>query len=156
MNIFLLPFTKVKSQINQWRKDSLKKCYEKLWCQNFAISAQKWLKIAAQIKSYFWVMGLCPDQQQHPAVHTGVVSRGGCMAVADGVIYMYFHLKIWLSFNFTIFFLKFCHNLFCWVVKIWVFEFCHNLSFWVMSQFVCFFFTIFFSFFSPSPFEFSS
>ena len=97
MNIFLPPFTKVKSQINQSRKYSLKKCYEKPWCQNFAISAQKLLKIAAQIKSYFWVMGLCPDQKQHPAVHTGVVSRWGSMAVADGVSYIYvFSFKNWI------------------------------------------------------------
>ena len=48
----------------------------------FAILAQKWLKTALWKKNRFLglcnslLMGLGQDQKQHPAVHTGGISKG--------------------------------------------------------------------------------
>ena len=46
--ILLLQVTKVESQINQLQKDSLGKSFELTLVSEFAILAQKMLKIAAQ------------------------------------------------------------------------------------------------------------
>ena len=48
------------------------------------------MKIAKQKNVYFWslqliIVGFKSNQLQHPAVHTGGVSRGGSVAVAVGV-----------------------------------------------------------------------
>ena len=54
----------------------------------FVMLAQKWSKIAARKKLILGlcdllVMGLGQDQQQHLAVHSGGVSRGRAVAVAE-------------------------------------------------------------------------
>ena len=52
----------------------------------FAILLQKEAKIAQQKKIiYFLFFGEGQDQQQHPAVHSGELARGGSVAVAVGV-----------------------------------------------------------------------
>ena len=45
VNIFLLPFIKVESQIDWLQKDSLGKSNERTLVSEFAILAQKWSKI---------------------------------------------------------------------------------------------------------------
>ena len=58
---------------------------------DFQMLPQKLLIIAAQNKVYFWVLenllliSLGQDQQQHPALLTGGVSRVGSVTVAVGV-----------------------------------------------------------------------
>ena len=68
MNILLFPFIKVKSQIDQLQKDSLAKSNERILFPGFAILAHKLQRLI--------VDGLGQDQQQHPAAHTGGVSKG--------------------------------------------------------------------------------
>ena len=91
MNVLILPFTKVESQIDQLQNDSSGKNNKRTLLLQFAILAEKWSKIAAQKKRGFLgfhdslLMGLVQDQQQHPAVHTGGVIRGGSVALAFGI-----------------------------------------------------------------------
>ena len=75
LSVFLntLLLTKVKSQIDQWQKDSLVKSCEWILVSDFTILAQKWFKIAAIFLFFL------PVFANHPAVHSG----GWSMAGAD-------------------------------------------------------------------------
>ena len=84
LDFLLLPFTKVKSQPNQLQKKTGKR-NEKISLSEFVVLVQKWAKITAQKKKTkkdlfglqnSLLIGLGQDQQQHPAVYTGGVSRG--------------------------------------------------------------------------------
>ena len=71
----------VESQIDQLHQDSLGQCSERSLVSEFAIWTQKWMQIAAAQEFVCrlcdsLLIGIGQDQQQHPAVHTGGVSRG--------------------------------------------------------------------------------
>ena len=69
----------------------LMKSNERTLVSEFAILAQKFKKNCCTKKRVDFgslqliMMGLGQEQQRHPAVHTGGVSRGGSKAVAVGV-----------------------------------------------------------------------
>ena len=68
--------TMVKSQMNQFQKDFLRKGKERTEVSEFTILAQKLLKITA-LRVFLGglcnllLMGLGQHQQQHPAMHSG-------------------------------------------------------------------------------------
>ena len=45
-NVLLLPFTQIKSQIDQLKKGSLRESYKRTVVSDYAILAQTWLEIA--------------------------------------------------------------------------------------------------------------
>ena len=59
--VLLIPFTKVKIQIDQLQKDSLGKSYEITLISESAILSQKWSIIAAQICLIFWYLQTIVD-----------------------------------------------------------------------------------------------
>ena len=61
LNVLLLPFTKVKSEINRIQKDSLGKSYEKTLVSEFAVLAQKGSNFAAQFFFSFLSLQLIVD-----------------------------------------------------------------------------------------------
>ena len=72
-NVYLI--TKVLGKNYQLQKESLQKCNKGEVFSKFAIFTQKWSKIAIKEKVDFGVLA------NHPAVHSGGVSRGrahGC------------------------------------------------------------------------------
>ena len=70
LGFFKVPFTKILSQKDQLEKDSLHTSNERKVVSEIAILAQKWAKIALKKKVDLWVFA------NHPAVHSGGVSRG--------------------------------------------------------------------------------
>ena len=58
VNVLILQFTKVESQIDQLQQMTLGKRNERTLVSEFAIYAQKWLKMAAQKQIVLWVFAI--------------------------------------------------------------------------------------------------
>ena len=71
LNVLFLSFTKVESYINYLQIDSWGESYERTMTSYFVIFAQ-FLGLCNSLLMY-----LGQDKQQHPAVHSGGVSRWG-------------------------------------------------------------------------------
>ena len=87
---FITSIYKGQSKIDQIQKESLGKSHKRTLVLEFKILAQKLSKIDAIFLVFYLcislLMGQGQDQQQHPAVYSGGVSRaGGSLAGAFGL-----------------------------------------------------------------------